>query len=173
MIVAYQDGINVPMPILLEGISADTIKYVNWSPDTWLNSADSLYAKFVPQSKDKELDYTLIVKTGKGTIPCETQANVKVINILPLVIPNAFSPNGDGVNDTWIIQGLPKYRNVTITVFNRWGNIVFNSNNAYIHWDRTINGFEVATGTYYAILELKGSPDKTDQNNTRSLTIVK
>jgi len=173
MEVIYQDGIIVPMPVAITGLKNDTISEVAWTPDTWLSAANKHDAKFVPKKEKKEIDYTLTVSTGNGSITCETQANVKVINTLPLIIPNAFSPNGDGVNDVWEIQGLTKYKSVTITVFNRWGNTVFASKGQYSPWDGTINGIPMSVATYYAIIELKESLDNTDQTITQTLTIVR
>jgi gliding motility-associated-like protein len=171
--VIYQEGISVPMPVAINGLKNDTISKATWTPDTWLSATNTLDAKFVPKKEKKEIDYTLTVSTGSGNITCETQANVKIINTLPLIIPNAFSPNGDGINDVWEIQGLTKYKSVTITVFNRWGNSVFSSKGEYTPWDGTINGIPMSVATYYAIIELKESLDNTDQTITQPLTIVR
>ena len=53
-----------------------------------------------------------------------------------LMIPNAISPNGDGFNDLWIIEGLELYPNVELRIFDRWGSRVFYSENAADNpWD--------------------------------------
>ncbi|TDX01797.1 T9SS type B sorting domain-containing protein [Dinghuibacter silviterrae] len=67
-----------------------------------------------------------------------------------LFIPNAVSPNGDGKNDRFLIVGLDKYPNSQLTVFNRWGNQVYHSDNYANDWD----GHELSDGTYYYILLL-------------------
>ncbi len=47
-----------------------------------------------------------------------------------LVIPNAFSPNGDGFNDLWIIENIDFYPQVDLKIFDRWGNLVYITGNA-------------------------------------------
>jgi gliding motility-associated-like protein len=69
-------------------------------------------------------------------------------------IPNAFSPNGDGVNDRFLVKG----RCVThawIKVMNRWGEMVFNSNDAGDTWDGTFKGANQNPGGFFYIGELQ------------------
>ena len=75
-----------------------------------------------------------------------------------LFIPNGFSPNGDGVNDEFEIPGLLNYPNATLYVFNRWGDIVWDTKVPYNdkRWDgKNDSGVQVPDGTYYFILDLK------------------
>jgi gliding motility-associated-like protein len=80
-------------------------------------------------------------------------------------IPNAFSPNGDGINDFFRIIGIEKYQGNSITIVNRWGNKVYEAKNYGIDtypvfWDGFANtgttflGDELPTGTYYYMLDL-------------------
>ena len=97
------------------------------------------------------------------------QAKVLVfINDVPFFIPEAFSPNGDGINDKFEIKGLAKYKTVEIEIFNRWGNVVYRSANYGEgpgkdgFWDGTaqmgvrIGSGPVPSGTYFYILKLNG-----------------
>jgi gliding motility-associated-like protein len=68
-----------------------------------------------------------------------------------LNIPNAFSPNGDGVNDTWNISGLEDDPSATIKVFNRYGLIVFSTTGKNPSWDGT-NGGALPVGVYYYVI---------------------
>jgi gliding motility-associated-like protein len=94
------------------------------------------------------------------------EANVQVMIIdIPLFIPEAFSPNGDGLNDQFEIKGLEKYNDVHIEIFNRWGNVVFQSDNygegngKEGFWDGIghsrlgNNTGPVPTGTYFYVLK--------------------
>jgi gliding motility-associated-like protein len=75
-----------------------------------------------------------------------------------LVIYNAVSPNGDGDNDVWIIDGIQFFPDNEVTIFNRWGDEVANYthyNNKDIAWDATYKGKTVPDGTYYYILDIK------------------
>jgi gliding motility-associated-like protein len=66
--------------------------------------------------------------------------------------PNAFTPNGDNYNDTWVIQNIHLYPEFTLKIFNRWGSIVNEQNGEYIPWDGTFKGEVLPTETYYYIL---------------------
>ena len=69
---------------------------------------------------------------------CKTEANlVELIDddLDCLKIPNAFSPNGDGINDTWIIENIEDFPWATIHVFNRWGQLMFDGKGNSDHWD--------------------------------------
>lgn len=81
-----------------------------------------------------------------------------------LIIPDAFSPNGDGVNDTYMIEGLQFYPQNLLKVYNRWGNLVLDRQPYNNDWDgRSENsmnwGEELPEGTYYYILDL-GNDDE-------------
>ncbi len=88
-------------------------------------------------------NYTFIYNSG-----------VLTINPGP-VIPNAFTPNGDGFNDTWNIKYIDFYPNCTVTIFNRWGQNVYSSIGYGIPWNGTYRGAALPTSTYYYIIDLK------------------
>jgi gliding motility-associated-like protein len=87
-----------------------------------------------------------------------------------LVIPNGFSPNGDGIQDYWRIKCLEKYPDAKVEIYNRWGNLVYeleHYGNLDVHGptDAWWNGYSTSkwtfgtdklpTGTYFYILDLK------------------
>jgi len=99
---------------------------------------------------------------------CDQATVLVLVNDVPFFIPEAFSPNGDGINDKFEIKGLSKYKSVEIDIFNRWGNLVYQSSNygggqgKSGFWDgtasqgiRTGSG-PVPSGTYFYILKLDG-----------------
>ncbi|MDD2634998.1 MAG: gliding motility-associated C-terminal domain-containing protein, partial [Bacteroidales bacterium] len=69
-------------------------------------------------------------------------------------IPNAFTPNGDGINDTWIIENIDMFPNATIYIFNRWGQQLYNAKGSDHAWDGTYNGKFVPTGPYMYVINL-------------------
>ena len=69
----------------------------------------------------------------------------------PIFIPNAFTPNQDGVNNQFEFYGFPEP--VKLTVFDRWGNIVFSSPNYQNNWDGTFNGKTLPLGSYTYLIE--------------------
>jgi gliding motility-associated-like protein len=60
---------------------------------------------------------------------CDEALVLVMVNDVPFFVPEAFSPNGDGINDEFEIKGLAKYKTVQIEIFNRWGNVVYHSDN--------------------------------------------
>jgi gliding motility-associated-like protein/uncharacterized repeat protein (TIGR01451 family) len=74
-----------------------------------------------------------------------------------LLIPNIFTPNGDGKNDVFEIKGLESYPGSSLLIFNRWGNEVYNSPNYQNNWD----GGNLADGTYYYLLTAKDHTGKS------------
>ncbi|WP_299991705.1 gliding motility-associated C-terminal domain-containing protein [uncultured Pontibacter sp.] len=85
---------------------------------------------------------------------CITEVEFDVTSLGELDIPNGFTPNGDGINDTWVIRNLPEtFPNCRVTIYNRWGSPVFESKGYGREWDGTNNGKRLPDGTYYAIIE--------------------
>jgi gliding motility-associated-like protein len=72
-----------------------------------------------------------------------------------LVIPNTFTPNGDGVNDTWNIKFLDFYANCEVYIFTRWGQKVYSSIGYGVPWDGTYKGSPLPPGTYYYVINLQ------------------
>jgi gliding motility-associated-like protein len=76
-----------------------------------------------------------------------------------ITIPNAFSPNGDGINDLFSPEA-ENLKSYSCTIFNRWGNQVFNSDEVSRSWDGKYNGCESPEGVYYYIIEANGLDGK-------------
>ena len=87
---------------------------------------------------------------------CEAidSVTVNVSNCSPIIIPNTFSPNNDGINDTWKIAELTIYKNCNVQIFNRYGSTVFTSKGLYKPWDGKLNGKQAPVGTYYYIIDV-------------------
>lgn len=75
-----------------------------------------------------------------------------------IFIPNVITPNGDGKNDKFIITGLSRYPNSSLFIYNRWGNMVYQSKDYQNTWD----GNSLNEGTYYYILKLRTSDGERD-----------
>lgn len=73
---------------------------------------------------------------------------------VPLVIPNTFTPNNDGINDTWVIKNLDTYQKYTVQIFNRNGESLFFSNRYSQPWDGKYKGAKLPAGTYYYVIDL-------------------
>ncbi|MBN2521508.1 MAG: gliding motility-associated C-terminal domain-containing protein, partial [Bacteroidales bacterium] len=77
----------------------------------------------------------------------------------PLDIPTAFTPNGDGFNDTWVIDGIERFENAEVRVYNRKKVLVFESTGKYEPWDgKAGNGRVLPVDSYHYVIDLK-DPD--------------
>jgi len=130
----------------LEAVASGAGLTYKWSPATYLNSPTLLQPQTTPVA---DVQYTLTVTTAAGCRASDTVL-VKVLKI-PLV-PNAFSPNADGINDTWVINYLNSYPNCTVQVFNRQGSLVYTSTGYPTPWNGTLNGAVLPVGTYYYLI---------------------
>jgi gliding motility-associated-like protein len=89
-----------------------------------------------------------------------------VANIEPCLITvyNGFTPDGDGINDTWIIENIENFPNNTVSIFNRWGSKVWNTSNydnGQNKWDgKNNNGAELTSGTYFYVIEIENGVKK-------------
>lgn len=111
--------------------------------------------EFSPEHKYEvtgDFRVTLYVFNDIGCIDSISRAYYKVIPDLLLDIPNAFSPNGDGINDRWEIDGLKARPNATTEIFNRYGQIVFKGI-GFSPWNGTWKGQLMPFGTYYYIIK--------------------
>jgi gliding motility-associated-like protein len=102
--------------------------------------------------------YTVTITNAEG---CKSNLTVMVgVMCDSLFIPNGFSPNGDGTNDGYVIDGIEKYPDNKLWIYNRWGNLVYKAKNYDNHWNGISNisgsgmGNKVQPGTYYYILDL-------------------
>jgi gliding motility-associated-like protein len=95
---------------------------------------------------------------------CDEASVLVFINDNAFFVPEAFSPNGDGINDKFEIKGIAKYKTVDVTIFNRWGNMVYQSKNYGEgegkdgFWNGTAKsgGGPVPNGTYFYVIKLDG-----------------
>ncbi|SHN10595.1 gliding motility-associated C-terminal domain-containing protein [Mucilaginibacter sp. OK098] len=109
---------------------------------------------------DGDIVTCILTSTGKCLINPGTSSNAIIVKLSAIsqcviVIPNTFTPNGDGINDFWNITALHGYPNCSITVFTRYGSVIYKSTGYVNAWDGTCNGSALPVGTYYYILDVK------------------
>lgn len=137
------------------------LKY-KWSPSEGL-SADNIPNPIAkPEQTTK---YTLTITSNS----CEIVNYVNVIVHENPSIPNVFSPNGDGKNDTWNIKYLETFTAGNITIFNRYGQKVFSATPYNTPWDGKLNGNDLPIGVYYYIIE----PNNGRKKYAGSVTILR
>jgi gliding motility-associated-like protein len=96
--------------------------------------------------------YSVVCADANG---CRAEASIELDDPMPLEMPTGYTPNGDGNNDNFIVHGIESYTNNSLTVFNRWGNIVYQKQNYFNEWNgENLKGDELPDGTYFVILEI-------------------
>jgi gliding motility-associated-like protein len=120
-----------------------------WTPGAWLN--DPAVAQPVSTPRE-DITYRLQVTSSDG---CTASDEVKVTVLKTPGIPNTFSPNGDGVHDRWEIKHLESYPGVTVDIYNRYGQLVYQSVGYSQPWDGKFKGNPLPAGTYYYIINPK------------------
>lgn len=129
-----------------------------------------------------DIGNSLTVFSGAGTISlfvtdwngCSATDEITIFtcDINPVIeIPGIISPNGDGLNDTWIIPNIELYPNAYIQVFDMYGRRIFMADGDYIKtWDGTYNGTQLPVGRYFYIIDFKS---QDIQSISGSLTIIR
>ncbi len=151
--VGRDTAIAVGQPLQLNAVDVNNVGFsqYSWSPAYGLNNAIIYNPVTV---LDKDVQYIITAATpfgceGKDTI------NVKAYRGPEIYVPNAFTPNGDGKND--LLKAIPVgiQQFYYFRIYNRWGNLVFNTANAVTGWDGKVKGASSPSGTYTWIAEAK------------------
>ena len=152
--------INSPINLIAQTIVGGTY---NWSGPNGYSSTDQNPTILNSTVADAGT-YTLIVSSNncvseRATVSIE----VNKCSTIDFFIPEGFSPNGDGINDVFFIRGLDVYPSNSITIFNRWGDKVFEANPYQNNWDGKaqngviVGGDELPIGIYFYVLDLGDS----------------
>lgn len=170
-----------PKPVI-EAYPADTtIKYgksimlyafggtfYSWTPTGTLNDSYSPSPVVTPKES------TSYVVMGANEYGC-TATDTAIVNLdfrEITMLPNAFSPNGDGLNDVFKIQNISFKRLVEFRIFDRWGKQVFETGNPATGWDGTVKGKPANADVYYYIIRL-GYADDYVETFKGDLTLIR
>ena len=91
-----------------------------------------------------------------------------------IYIPNVFSPNGDGINDVWEVQIDPALQvsGISCSIFDRWGDLIFETKSQPVAWDGVFNGKAVAPGVYVYVVGIEKENRET-QVLSGDITLVR
>jgi gliding motility-associated-like protein len=141
--------------------SGSTDNYV-WFADAQLTNELGVGASYQPTGQLGVSTYYVVAVSGD----CQSAATLVTVSVHDctpddIVIPGGFTPNNDGVNDYWQIIGLDEqYPNNIVYIYNRWGNLLFESEQGSYStsmWDGTYKGDPLPVGSYYYLIMLDGS----------------
>ncbi|MDD2798999.1 MAG: tandem-95 repeat protein [Bacteroidales bacterium] len=153
-------------------------------PNIWTKLTDPIDDKGIPTGtivvdEDGTFTYTPPAPDFTGIVTFtyritdkdgDTSDATVTITVLPLFIPEGFSPNGDGVHDKFVIKGIESYPKNIFSIFNRWGNKVYQASPYLNNWDGTntegmsVGGNVLPVGAYFYILDL-GTGQKAIKGN--------
>ncbi|PZF73852.1 gliding motility-associated C-terminal domain-containing protein [Taibaiella soli] len=142
--------------------------YYLWSPITGLDNPNIKSPTATPQVTTI---YTLL---GIDSNQCKNKDSVKitVMDNIPIFIPSAFTPNGDGRNDDFHVKNLSIQRITEFRVFNRWGQEVFSTNGNDKGWDGTFKGVDQPTDVYNYLIRIT-SPDGHSDTYKGDVTLIR
>lgn len=147
----YFDGYNVSDYLAADGsidveVSGGIAPYeITWTGPSNIDDGDLAPGDLLAG------EYLLTVTDLNG---CIKDTLIVLIQPDNIILPTGFSPNGDGINDNYVIPGLDQHPENTFKVFNRWGNIVYNVTNYNNEWfGQNNSGEPLPDGTYFVIFE--------------------
>lgn len=141
----------------LDGPPGTGLTYA-WAPAAGLSSNTAVNTTAQPA---QTTTYRLTVSRN-GTCPLSDEV---LLTVLPgLFVPSAFSPNGDTVNDNWVFRGIESFPGCTVRVYNRWGEVIFASDDYQRPWDGRLDGQLVPSGVYHFVV--KPTPFLAEQRGT-------
>lgn len=122
-----------------------------WSPGTYMSNTNDIRPTVIPTA---DIMYALSAESIYG---CFNADNVIVKVVDGIYVPTAFTPNNDGKNDTWQIPFLDPAFGAEVSVFNRWGQLVYYSVGDIVSWDGMIKGVPQASGAYVYLIRIPGN----------------
>jgi len=142
--------------------------------------SDTLYVLLnIQPAGNSKMNYdntALAVYQGDNGSSFSVLSNTASVELKPLQIkiPEGFSPDGDGINDNFVIEHEPDQL-VALVVYNRWGNIVYQNNQYQNDWDgkgtHHYQGRDLEEGTYYLLITVKDNHDQTEQKLVKFITL--
>lgn len=154
---------NEPVPLQARTFGQSIL----WSPATALDAANSVTPVF--SGSTDEL-YAIDIRTAAGCLTVDTQA-VKIVKEMNILVPNAFTPNGDGRNDVLRPALFGMRELLYFRVYNRWGQLLYETHTPNQGWDGTINGKKQGTQTVVWVAEALGQDGKRYVRKGTSVSI--
>jgi gliding motility-associated-like protein len=135
-----------------------------WEPGEFLDNPNVTNPLASPE------ETTMFYVTVVDDNGCSSTDSI-LVEVLPgIVFPDGISPNGDGFNDVWRIDNIDLFDDAIVEVYNRWGQMLFQSPPGYpVPWDGKYKGEDLPVGTYYYVIY----SDNFEDPFTGPITIVR
>ena len=131
--------------VQLEGRVQVPVDSINWSPPDSLRCAQCRSPLARPFTQQ---DYTFTVRDTAGCFVEQDQVTIKVDTRFKIAVPEAFTPNGDAINELIKVKGWGVKSLIHFKVYNRWGELVFKTRDIEEGWDGRYKGKPLPSGTY-------------------------
>lgn len=138
----------------------------DWTPVEYLHNASSNAPVLYPPY---DMYYYV---TAADAYECTTQDSVYVLVKDNVGLPSAFTPNGDGKNDVFRLINLNAMSEFSISIYNRYGQVIFASNNKDFAWDGTFKGRKVELGVYNYIVQYKLEGENRVRHFESAVTVL-
>ena len=152
---------SAPLDILFKANATPTVKYYRWQ----ILKGNDLIAQRNDESHRYVFDdfgeYRVLLWVSNDKCQTDSTEITVSVSTSQLLVPNVFTPNGDGRNDEFRVM----YRSIVefdCWVYNRWGKLVYHWSDPAKGWDGTINGRPAAEGAYYYVIRAKGADAEAD-----------
>jgi gliding motility-associated-like protein len=144
----------------------------NWYDDAALTNLIGNTDSILPNNVIGISTYYATETSIQGCESLPSSVSVTINDCYVLDVSSAFTPDGDGINDTWLIAELStRYPNNNVTIFNRWGQVLYNSDGYLIPWDGKFDNKDLPVGSYYYIIDFNDALDTP--NATGIVTIIR
>ena len=151
--------------VTLYATSKNVVKY-EWTPNLYLNDGSLLSPICTPMLST---DYVLVGISADGCASVPASVYITVKEGGEILVPNTFSPNGDGYNDYFEIPGVTFLPEMELSIFNRNGEILYSKKGYQNEWGGTYNGAVLPVATYYFVINFTDGRDPI----TGDITIIK
>jgi gliding motility-associated-like protein len=151
----------------LAGVAPGALSFT-WTPVDGLDDPNILTPFAQPELPTT---YILTVTDANGCVNSDT-VFVDVKNEFSIILPDAFTPNGDGLNDVWTPVTIGLIDFIDASVYNRWGELVFFSRERFQGWDGTYRGVKQELGSYIAVIRIR-DPKGRPQQISGTVTLIR
>jgi len=147
--------INLGDSVVLNGSVSGTSVNFSWSPPAFI---DDIHSKTPTVYPPEDAEYTLMVNSEVGCGSSSSSALVKVYK--DVYVPTAFTPNNDGKNDVFRVTAADNYRRFKLLVYNRWGQVIFETADINKGWDGKFRDVQLASDVYIYYMEIITASNK-------------
>lgn len=159
----------MPLDVDFINLGVADSSYWNFGNGQTLGDSNNISSSSITYSEQG--DYVVTLISFNGQCSDTNRILIEVIGTSMLVVPNVFTPNGDGKNDVFEFM----YRNITdfdCVIFNRWGKQVVEITSPDKSWNGKVDGAEASDGTYFYIIKAKGMDD-VDYNLKGTVSLIR